>query len=75
LGRNEGADINGSFIIEGMIDYLLDNIEFESMKRVFDFYFIPLVNIDAVKYGSTNSNLTGSILNKNWEDPHRCYQG
>ena len=44
------------------------------MKRVFDFYFIPLVNIDAVKYGCTVSNLTGSILNKSWANPHKYYQ-
>ncbi len=28
LGRAGGSDINGSFVIEGMVDYLMDNIEF-----------------------------------------------
>jgi murein tripeptide amidase MpaA len=54
-----------------MIDYLLDGIEFESMKRSFDFYFIPLVNIDAAKYGNNLCNLTGSNLNSSWKSPHK----
>jgi hypothetical protein len=28
LGRAGGSDINGSFVIEGMVDYLMDNVEF-----------------------------------------------
>jgi murein tripeptide amidase MpaA len=74
LGRMAGSDVNGSFIIEGMVDYLMDNVEFESMKRVFDFYFVPLANIDGVRYGNTVTNLTGSLLNNNWKIPHRSYQ-
>jgi murein tripeptide amidase MpaA len=57
-----------------MVDYLLDSLEIESMKRVFDFHFIPLVNIDAVKYGNSVSNLTGSLLNHNWKSPNKDYQ-
>jgi murein tripeptide amidase MpaA len=74
LGRIGSSDVNGSFIIEGMIDYLMDNVEFESMKRVFDFYFVPLANIDGIKYGNSLTNLTGSVLNNNWRTPHRFYQ-
>ena len=71
IGRCEGSDTNSSFAIEGMIDYLLDSIEFESMKRVFDFYFIPLANIDAIKYGNSVCNLTGNKLNRCWRSPQR----
>lgn len=71
MARLGGADTSGSFVIEGMIDYLIDSIEFESMKKVFDFYFIPMVNVDAVKYGNTLSNLTGSNLNNNWNNIHK----
>jgi murein tripeptide amidase MpaA len=44
------------------------------MKRVFDFYFVPLANVDGVRYGNTLTNLTGSILNGNWKNPNRIYQ-
>lgn len=44
------------------------------MKRVFDFYFVPVANIDGIRYGNTLTNLTGSNLNNNWKTPNRHYQ-
>ena len=44
------------------------------MKRLFDFYFVPLVNVDGIRYGNTLTNLTGSVLNNNWRTPNRFYQ-
>ena len=39
-----------------------------------NFYFVPLANIDSVKYGTSNANLTGSNLFNDWKNPHRLYQ-
>lgn len=69
LGRVGGSDIGSSFTIEGMVEYLLDSLDIEPMKRVFDFYFVPLVNPDAVRYGNSLSNLTGCLINNNWKNP------
>jgi murein tripeptide amidase MpaA len=69
-----GVDISSSFLIEGMIEYLLDCIEFDSLKKVYNFYFLPMVNIDSVKYGNTSTNLTGSQLNGTWKNPNKEFQ-
>ena len=63
-----------SSIISGMMDYLMENIEFDSLKRHISFYFIPIVNVDGVKYGSNVANLTGSVLMDYWRNPHQVYQ-
>lgn len=56
------------------MDYLMENIEFDSLKRHISFYFIPIVNVDGVKYGSNVANLTGSVLMDYWRNPHQVYQ-
>lgn len=33
-----------------------------------------MTNIDAVKYGNSITNLTGSILHNNWKNPNQLYQ-
>ena len=74
MTRTAGADINGSHIMEGMVDYLLQTLDFESLKRQIRFYFIPMVNVDSVKYGTSVCNLTGSNLVNDWKNTHKIYQ-
>ena len=74
LARMSGQDVSGSSIIEGMVDFLLDTMEFDALKRTINFYFVPMVNPDSVKYGNSLTNLTGSNLYDCWKNPHRIYQ-
>ena len=74
MTRMAGSDINGSHIMEGMVDYLLETLDFESLKRQIRFYFIPMANVDSVKYGTSVCNLTGSNLVNDWKNTHKIYQ-
>jgi murein tripeptide amidase MpaA len=69
-----GSDVHSSHIIEGMVEYLLDTLDFDSLKRQLNFYFIPVANIDGVKYGNTATNLTGTHLANDWKNTHKIYQ-
>ena len=74
MGRFGGADVASSHVIEGMVDFLLETIDYDYLKRTVNFYFLPMTNVDAVKYGNNLTNLTGSNLNNYWRNPHRLYQ-
>jgi murein tripeptide amidase MpaA len=74
IGRLGGSDVSSSSIIEGMVDFLLETLDYDMLKRTVNFYFFPMANPDSVKYGNTLTNLTGSDLYSNWKDPHRVYQ-
>jgi murein tripeptide amidase MpaA len=74
IGRLNGIDTSSSFSIEGMVEYLFENNEFDSLKKTYNFYLIPFANVDGVKYGNAATNLTGSNLNGNWKSPSKDYQ-
>lgn len=57
-----------------MVDFLLETMDYDSLKRTINFYFIPMANIDAVKYGNSLTNLTGSNLYSSWRNPHEFHQ-
>lgn len=46
--------------MEGMVEYLMNSIEFESLKKNYKFYFVPTLNVDGIRYGHDKCNLTGS---------------
>ena len=73
FGRFSGSDVNSSYVMEGMVDYLLEGLEYESVKKNIHFYFVPLVNIDGVRFGSSLTNLTGSDLRQCWKQPHKLH--
>ena len=74
IARLGAQDISSSYIMEGMVDFLLDTMDFDMMKRTVNFYFIPIANVDGVKYGNSLTNLTGSNLYDCWRNPHKLYQ-
>ena len=55
------------------MDFILDSIDYDSLKKTIDFHFFPLVNPDSVKYGVSKANLTGSLLERNWRNPSPIY--
>lgn len=58
-----------------MIDYLVDCLDYESLKRTIDFYFFPFSNVDGARYGNNLTNLTGCNLKGDWREPNECYNG
>ena len=74
LGRLGGQDVSSSSMIEGMVDFLVDTMDYDVLKRTVNFYFIPIANVDGVKFGSSLTNLSGSNLFQSWRNPHKIYQ-
>lgn len=74
IARLGAQDVSSSYILEGMVDFLLETMDFDMMKRTVNFYFIPIANVDAVKYGSSLTNLSGSNLYDCWRNPHKIFQ-
>ena len=53
IGREDADEVGGSFAIEGLVDYLLN--EDKSLLDRFVFKIIPMVGIDGVVAGATHS--------------------
>lgn len=49
----------------------MESNDYDSYKRNFSFYVVPLVNIDGVYYGNYRANLSGNDLNRVWRSPRR----
>ena len=57
--------------MDGIIDSVLANGEFELIKKEFVIYLIPMINPDGVVYGNYRTNLSGSDLNRKWRYPNK----
>jgi predicted deacylase len=68
--RIHPGETNGSFAIEGLMNFLFSNHRKASMLRTeFSFLIIPMINVDGVICGLYRPNLFGDDLNRIWEKP------
>ena len=74
LGRQHSGETQGSFIIEGIVDFLINSINLAVSKKSLIFHFIPIVNAEGVLYGNYRTNLRGYDLNRNWRFPDKDNQ-
>lgn len=58
-------------MVEGMIEFILESLESESLKKILSFHFFPNMNPDGTKYGNNRYNLTGTDLEKVWKTPSK----
>jgi murein tripeptide amidase MpaA len=75
LGRQHSGEVTSSFMVEGIINFLLSERP-EAMFLMDHFYFkiVPMLNIDGVVHGNTRAELSGCDPNRKWADPSRIYQ-
>ena len=67
-GRQHPAETVGSFVVEGLIEDLLqDSPHSRYLLTKFTFIIIPMVNPDGVIHGNSRCNLAGLDLNRNWD--------
>jgi murein tripeptide amidase MpaA len=59
--------------LEGILEFLMDNTEYDTFKKNFNFVIIPFVNVDGIKYGNQRVNLSGSDLNNVWKNPNKTF--
>eukprot|EP00919_Chromeraceae_sp_WS-2016_P006061 GHVR01014230.1.p1 GENE.GHVR01014230.1~~GHVR01014230.1.p1 ORF type:complete len:149 (+),score=4.93 GHVR01014230.1:830-1276(+) len=51
----------------------MNSTDHDMFKKGFNFYIIPMVNVDGVKYGNYRTNLAGYDLNRVWRNPHKIF--
>mmetsp|Transcript_116018 Transcript_116018/g.161037 ORF Transcript_116018/g.161037 Transcript_116018/m.161037 type:complete len:90 (+) Transcript_116018:1895-2164(+) len=65
--RVHPGESNSSFIMEGIIDFILGNSsEARLLRNIFVFKIIPMLNPDGVISGNYRGNLAGLDLNRQW---------
>lgn len=70
--RVHPGESNSSFIVKGLVDYLLNSIEeAKSLRSRFVFQIVPMLNPDGVIYGNTRCSLLGVDLNRRWKNPNK----
>lgn len=74
MARQHSGETPSSFLLEGVIEFLMDNTEFDLFKKNFQFIVIPFLNPDGVKYGNQRVNLAGADLNKCWKNPNEFFE-
>ena len=58
-----------------MMDFLVDCLDYDSLKKTMDFYFFPFCNLDGAKYGNNLTSLTGTNLRGEWRHVNKIYNG
>lgn len=71
--RTHPGETPGSFIMKGVIDFLLgDSREAKLLRRHYIFKIVPMVNPDGVRYGNYRCSALGVDLNRRWDGPNRA---
>lgn len=47
--------------------------DYDGWKKNFQYYIVPMINIDGVFYGNYRTNLSGNDLNRVWRQPRKDY--
>lgn len=65
--RVHPGESNSSYVIEGVIDFLLSRDQVaEKLRKKYIFKIVPMLNPDGVIYGNFRMNLVGKDLNRMW---------
>jgi hypothetical protein len=69
--RVHPGESNSSFVIQGVIDFLIDtkNPTSNELRKKFIFKIVPMLNPDGVINGNFRTSLIGKDLNRLWTDP------
>ena len=70
MARVQAAEAPSSFIMQGLIDFLISSHAVaQDLRRFLIFKLVPVMNPDGVFLGNTMGNLLGQNLNRHWHDP------
>ena len=66
--RVHPGESNSSYIVEGIIDYLVNSpdVEADELRNKFVFKIVPMLNPDGVIAGNYRCSLVGSDLNRQY---------
>ena len=69
-GRVHPGESNSSFIVEGIIKFLIsNNPSADFLRNKFVFKIVPMLNPDGVIIGNYRCSLSGNDLNRQWKNP------
>lgn len=72
MARQHPGETTGSFMIEGVIEFLISTNEIASnLRENYVFKIVPMINIDGVIHGNNRCSLSGSDLNRKWGNPDK----
>ncbi|EAS07091.3 zinc carboxypeptidase family protein (macronuclear) [Tetrahymena thermophila SB210] len=72
FARQHPGETGGSYMMKGVIDFLLGNsVEAEFLRDACIFKIVPMVNPDGVIHGNYRCDLAGADLNRRWKRPNR----
>ena len=79
IGRQHSGETHSSFIIHGLINFLLSkDLTAFKLRNELEFWILPIVNPDGVIVGNYRCNLQGKDMNRQFfadEDPDVKKQG
>lgn len=71
LGRQHPGETTSSYMVEGIINYLVSLYSGKGNKSElldnFIFKIVPMLNVDGVIHGNTRAELTGVDPNRMWK--------
>ena len=71
-GRVHPGESNSSYIVKGIIQFLVSDHPIASaLREHFVFEIVPMLNPDGVIHGHYRVSQSGDDLNRNWTDPSR----
>jgi murein tripeptide amidase MpaA len=71
--RVHPGESNSSFMVQGVLDFLLQphNREAQTLRELFIFKVVPMLNPDGVTLGNYRCNSLGVDLNRRWLNPSK----
>ena len=70
--RVHPGETNASFMMQGVIDFLISDItEARILRQLFVFKIVPMLNPDGVIHGNYRCSIAGADLNRRYGDAHR----
>ena len=72
-GRVHPGESNSSFMVQGVIDFLMQPHckEAQALRELFIFKIVPMLNPDGVINGNYRCNILGVDLNRRWTNPSK----
>ena len=71
IGRQHPGETVGSYVIKGIIDFLMsDSDEAKKLREIYIFKIVPMMNPDGVLVGNSRTSFAGCDLNRRWGKPN-----
>ena len=67
IGRQHAAESGSSYMIQGLIDFLIsDDVDAATLRDQYTWYIVPMVNADGVFLGKSRETFLGNDPNRDW---------